>query len=109
MIKSTPIRSSKFILGDSIKELEKLQDQSIDMAFCDPPYNLQLSKALYRPDMSKVSGVRDDWDKMAAATPIGRNGSDKEVGDFCAYLCTEAASWIHGQSINQNGGSVMEH
>ena len=34
---------------------------------------------------------------------------DKEVGDFCAYLCTEAASWIHGQSINQNGGSVMEH
>jgi len=53
--------------------------------------------------------VRDDWDKMAAATPIGRNGTDEEVGNFCAYLCTEAASWIHGQSINQNGGSVMEH
>ena len=60
-------------------------------------------------DTSRMDVVRDDWDKMAAATPIGRNGSDKEVGDFCAYLCTEAASWIHGQSINQNGGSVMEH
>ena len=53
--------------------------------------------------------VRDDWDTMAANTPIGRNGTDDEVGDFCAYLCTEASSWIHGQSINQNGGSVMEH
>lgn len=60
-------------------------------------------------DTSRMDVVRDDWDKMAAATPIGRNGSDKEGGDFCAYLCTEAASWIHGQSINQNGGSVMEH
>ena len=43
-MKNIPIKSSKYILGDSIKELEKLKDQSVDMAFCDPPYNLQLSK-----------------------------------------------------------------
>tara|TARA_Y100000994_G_scaffold48824_1_gene38397 strand:- start:452 stop:1258 length:807 start_codon:yes stop_codon:yes gene_type:complete len=60
-------------------------------------------------DTSRMDVVRDDWDTMAANTPIGRNGTDDEVGDFCAYLCTEASSWIHGQSINQNGGSVMEH
>lgn len=60
-------------------------------------------------DTSRMDVVRDDWDAMAANTPIGRNGTDEEVGDFCAYLCTEAASWIHGQSINQNGGTVMEH
>ena len=60
-------------------------------------------------DTSRMDVVRDDWDTMASNTPIGRNGTDDEVGDFCAYLCTEASSWIHGQSINQNGGSVMEH
>ena len=49
------------------------------------------------------------WQEMAQNTPIGRNGTDHEVGAFIAYLCTEAASWIHGQSINHNGGSVMEH
>lgn len=54
-------------------------------------------------------GRGDTWTNMADSTPIGRNGTDDEVGDFCAYLCTEAASWIHGQSINQNGGTVMEH
>jgi len=54
-------------------------------------------------------GRGDRWTNMADSTPIGRNGTDDEVGDFCAYLCTEAASWIHGQSINQNGGTVMEH
>ena len=41
--------------------------------------------------------------------PVGRWGTDDEVGDFIAYLCTEPASWIHGQSINQDGGAVMEH
>ncbi|MBM39697.1 MAG: short-chain dehydrogenase [Chloroflexi bacterium] len=56
-----------------------------------------------------ILGRGNTWSNMADSTPIGRNGTDEEVGDFCAYLCTEAASWIHGQSINQNGGTVMEH
>ena len=46
---------------------------------------------------------------IAEDTPIGRNGTDEEVGGLIAYLCTEAASWITGQSININGGTVMEH
>jgi NAD(P)-dependent dehydrogenase (short-subunit alcohol dehydrogenase family) len=54
-------------------------------------------------------GRSDTWQQMAERTPIGRNGTDAEVGDFIAYLCTEAASWIHGQSININGGTVVEH
>ncbi len=60
----TSISSSKYILGDSLIELNKFRDHSVDMAFCDPPYNLQLSKTLYRPDATKVSGVNDDWDKF---------------------------------------------
>ena len=58
------IKSSKYILGDCIEELKKIESDSIDMVFCDPPYNLQLSKTLYRPDTSKVSGVNDSWDKF---------------------------------------------
>ena len=49
------------------------------------------------------------WDQTAATVPIGRNGTDRELGEFVAYLCTEASSWIHGQSINIDGGIVMEH
>ena len=61
---TTTISSSKYILGDSLIELKKFKDHSVDMVFCDPPYNLQLSKTLYRPDATKVSGVNDDWDKF---------------------------------------------
>ena len=49
------------------------------------------------------------WEQTAESVPIGRNGTDEELGNFVAYLCTEAASWIHGQSINMDGGVMMEH
>ncbi len=49
------------------------------------------------------------WEDEAKATPIRRHGSDDEVGEFIVYLCTKAASWIHGQSINIDGGAQMAH
>ena len=54
-------------------------------------------------------GRGERWQQMAANTPIGRNGNAEEVAGLIAYLCTEAASWITGQSINIGGGVVMEH
>ena len=54
-------------------------------------------------------GRGERWQEMASNTPIRRNGTDEECGGLIAYLCTEAASWIHGQSININGGTVTEH
>lgn len=50
-----------------------------------------------------------EFEGYAQKAAIGRNGTDEEVGAFAAYLCTEATSWITGQSININGGTVMEH
>ncbi len=59
-----------------------------------------------RMDSVRPGGVATALEPGAA---VQRWGSDEEVGAFCAYLCTQAASWIHGQSINQDGGVVMEH
>ena len=61
-------------------------------------------------DTSRIDAVGrgEVWEQMARDTPIGRLGTAKEVGDLIAYLCTEAASWIHGQSINIGGGTVMD-
>jgi modification methylase len=52
------------ILGDSLDELKKLPDRSVDLVFADPPYNLQLGGDLLRPDNSKVDAVDDDWDRF---------------------------------------------
>jgi len=54
-----------------------------------------------RPDDAVVS--------QSGATPVSRWGTDEEVADLVAFLCSARASWIHGQSINQDGGRVIEH
>jgi NAD(P)-dependent dehydrogenase (short-subunit alcohol dehydrogenase family) len=56
-----------------------------------------------------LHGRGERWEQMGANAPIGRTGTDEEVGGLIAYLCTAGASWIHGQSININGGTIMEH
>ena len=43
------MKKNQIILGDSIKEMKKLKDHSVDLIFADPPYNLQLKDTLYRP------------------------------------------------------------
>ena len=50
---------NKLVNGDSLKELKKIPDETFDLIFADPPYNLQLKSELTRHDRSKVSAVND--------------------------------------------------
>ena len=51
--------------GDCVELLRKLPDNSVDLIFADPPYNLQLQGELYRPNQTKVDAVNDAWDKFS--------------------------------------------
>jgi DNA modification methylase len=65
---------------DCIEELKKFPDNSIDLIFADPPYNMQLKNALYRPNNTKVDGVDDEWDKFS---------SFAEYDNFCTAWLKE--------------------
>ncbi len=54
----------RLIQGDCIDTMASLPEASVDLIFADPPYNLQLSGELSRPDNSRVDGVDQDWDKF---------------------------------------------
>ncbi len=51
--------------GDAVAMMNTLPEKSVDSIFADPPYNLQLQQALYRPDQSIVDAVDDDWDQFS--------------------------------------------
>jgi modification methylase len=55
----------RILPGDCIEVLKSLPENSVDLIFADPPYNLQLQRDLYRPDTSKVDAVNDGWDKFS--------------------------------------------
>lgn len=51
--------------GDCREVLASLPEKSVDLIFADPPYNLQLKNELWRPNMTKVDAVDDEWDQFA--------------------------------------------
>ncbi len=50
---------------DTVLGLKKIPDESTDLIFADPPYNLQLKEELWRPNQTRVNAVTDHWDKFS--------------------------------------------
>ncbi|GAB4426675.1 MAG: site-specific DNA-methyltransferase [Anaerolineales bacterium] len=61
----TDLPLDQILHGDCVDVLSALPENSVDLIFADPPYNLQLSQELYRPNMTKVDAVDDAWDQFA--------------------------------------------
>ena len=53
------LNKNTIIEGECVDVLSRLPDNSVDLIFADPPYNLQLGGGLTRPDQSVVDGVTD--------------------------------------------------
>jgi modification methylase len=56
----------QILQGDCIDVLGRLPQTSVDLVFADPPYNLQLTQELWRPNQTRVDGVDDAWDHFAS-------------------------------------------
>jgi len=51
--------------------------------------------------------TRQILDAALAATPAGTLGTNEEIADTIVFLCSHAARFIHGQTIEINGGMFM--
>ncbi len=55
-------------------------------------------------DMSAAELDRDDGKQKVAGIPSGRLASVEEIADTAAYLASDGAGYVTGQTINMNGG-----
>ena len=56
---------NKIHVGDCVALMDAMPEDSVDMVFADPPYNLQLSGDLMRPENhKKVDAVDAEWDQF---------------------------------------------
>ena len=60
----TSLPTNQILPGDCTEILAQLPENSVDLVFADPPYNLQLSQELWRPNRTRVGAVEDAWDKF---------------------------------------------
>ncbi len=55
----------------------------------------------------EVFSTQQMLDSMLASTPAGTLGTNEEIADVIVFLCSDAARFIHGQTIEINGGMFM--
>lgn len=46
-------------------------------------------------------------DQVAAVTPLGRIGEPADVGDAVAFLASDRARWITGETLVIDGGQLL--
>ncbi len=50
--------------------------------------------------------TREILDSVVKMTPAGRLSTNEDVSDVILFLCSEAARYVHGQTVEINGGML---
>jgi modification methylase len=87
------------IAGDCIAAMARLPEESVDLVFADPPYNLQLAGELHRPDHSRVEGVEEAWDKFVDFAAYDRFSRDW-LAAARRLLKPDGTLWVIGSYHN---------
>ena len=90
---------NQVIVGDCIEKMDSLPAESVDIVFADPPYNLQLSGDLARPDQTIVDGVKDSWDKFKSISDYD-NYTKEWMSSARRVLKPDGSIWVIGSYHN---------
>lgn len=90
---------NQVIHGDALEIMNALPAGSVDLIFADPPYNLQLKDELWRPDMSKVDPVNDEWDQFDTFEAYDRF-TETWLKAAKRVLSEDGALWVIGSYHN---------
>jgi NAD(P)-dependent dehydrogenase (short-subunit alcohol dehydrogenase family) len=58
-------------------------------------------------DQMVASGQGEALNAMTKTIPMGRHGRAEEIADAVLWLCSQASSYVTGQSISVDGGLLM--
>lgn len=91
--------ANMIIHGDCIENLKTIPNNSIDLIFADPPYNMQTEGELLRTDGTKFNGVSDSWDKFSSLEEYD-NFTKKWLIECKRVLKDDGAIWVIGSFQN---------
>lgn len=97
------------INGETIHEMSKLDSESIDLIFADPPYFMQTSGILNRVEGTEFQGCNDDWDKFSSLNDYA-DFSRKWLTECRRLLKPSGAIWVIGSmQCIYTLGNVMQN
>ena len=107
-MKAKKLPLGEILEGDCVERLAELPEESIDLIFADPPYNLQLSGELWRPNLTKVDAVDDSWDQFESFGAYDRF-SREWLAACRRVLKPDGTIWVIGTYHNiYRLGSILQ-
>ena len=99
----------KLFNSDCLDSLKKIESETVDLIFADPPYNLQLKNNLSRPDTSKVDAVNDYWDQFNSFEDYDRF-TEEWLKECKRVLSKNGSIWVIGSyhNIFRVGKSIQD-
>jgi len=104
------MKKNIIICGDTIEELKKLPDESIDLIFADPPYWMRVSGVLTRVEGTDYDGCDDHWDNQFETSDDYNNFTKKWILECKRVLKKDGSMWVIGsmQCIYSIGAIMQE-
>lgn len=97
----------RVILGDSLEKLKTLPDESVDLIFADPPYNMSKKKGLGWK-YSKHITMQEEWDMFSKDDYFQFN--QKWIKEALRVLKHGGSLWISGSFHNiYQVGFILQH
>jgi len=97
----------KIIIGDAIDELKKIPDESIDLVFADPPYNMSKKNGLGWK-YSKHITMQEEWDMFSKDEYFQFNQT--WIKEALRILKHGGSLWICGSFHNiYQVGFILQH
>ena len=98
----------EIICGDTIEELKKLPDGSIDLIFADPPYWMRVDGVLNRVEGTEYDGCDDDWDQFQTLEEY-EDFSRAWLSECYRVLKPNGSFWvIGGMQCIYSVGAIMQ-
>lgn len=84
------------ICGDTIEELKKLPDESVDLIFADPPYWMRVEGKLQRVNGNDYDGCDDEWDNQFTTLEQYEEFTYNWLRECKRVLKRDASIWVIG-------------
>ncbi len=97
----------KIVIGDALEELLKIQSESVDLVFADPPYNMSKKRGLGWK-YSKHITMQEEWDIFSKDDYFKFN--QKWIKEALRVLKHGGSLWICGSFHNiYQVGFILQH
>ena len=100
---------SRILCGDTLEEMSKIESETVDLIFADPPYWMRVDGVLNRVEGTEFDGCNDEWDNQFGTLEDYERFTKSWLQECYRLLKTNGSIWVIGsmQCIYSDRKSVV--